>query len=37
VFVSDWLFVGVEKEIQREGVLVEGKETVIDCGWNGDV
>jgi hypothetical protein len=37
VFVSDWLFVGVENEIQREGVLLEGKETVNVCGWNGDV
>jgi hypothetical protein len=38
-FVSDLLFVGIESDIQSEGVWVEGKETMRcnTCGSNGDV
>jgi len=38
-FVSGLLFIGIDSEIQREGVWVEGKETMRcdTCGWDGDV
>ena len=39
-FLSKLLFIGIESELQREGVWVEGKETKMrcdTCGWDGDV
>ena len=39
-FMSNLLFIGIESEIQREGVWVEGKETKMrcdTCGWDDDV
>ena len=42
--MSGLLFIGIESEIQREGVCVEGKDTLLSdimrcdtCGWDGDV
>ena len=43
-FPSDLLFIGIDSEIQREGVWVEGQETqlsdIMRCdrfGWDGNV
>jgi hypothetical protein len=38
-FVSDLLFIGIQREIQRECVWAEGKGTVScdTCDWDGEV
>jgi len=38
-FVSGLLFIGIDSEIQKKELWVEGKETMRcdKCGWDGDV
>ena len=40
-FLSDLLLIGIDSEVQSDGVWVEGKETqqsgIMRCGWDGDV
>jgi hypothetical protein len=43
-FLGNLLFIGIDSEVQREGVWVEGKEKGLSdivrcdkCGWDGDV
>ena len=38
-FVSGLLFIGIDIELQKKEVWVEGKEKMRydKCGWNGDV
>jgi hypothetical protein len=43
-FVSDLLIIGIDSEIQKEEMWVEGTETKLSdimkfdmCGWDGDV
>jgi hypothetical protein len=38
--VSVLLFIGVVSEVEREGLLLEGRENVMECDifdWDGDV
>jgi hypothetical protein len=40
VFLSNLVFIGIESEIQRERIWVEGKGIITifyTCGWDGDI